>query len=578
MKLSIIVPVHNALNYVNSCLSSILHNNFSDFECICVDDCSTDGSIKEINRFVNLDSRFKVIRTPQSIGNASLPRNMGLDIAKGEWVSFIDADDRIDANMYVKLFEALKGKDINMCACSSRVTKLNGDIKYWFKGNGTFNFKQLFGDSSKVELPAVTNCIYKRSMIGDIRFPNCAYGEDLLFNSMIINKINKVLVIPDSLYFHIERSQGLSKTVNSKKIEGFFDCLEEVGKTLKSENKIILESGAIKRRYIKDNLGYYRKKMCGEVDDTNVNFDIDYVFTYVNNNDEVWRKTYIDFCTKIGRTDKLSAISGARFNDLGLLPMLVEGIKTNMSWIRKIFVVVSNIEQVPDSLKCDERVVVVVHSDIIPIKFLPTFNSTTIEMFLPQIKDLSEHFIYGNDDMYPINKLSPLDFFSKDGKEIRMNFYKKPLELVPTQFKKVCYNCNRLLLKNFNLKSELKGKEYYRPYHTMTPMIKSHCMEVFNKCKNDIYGVIRAFRTDKQYNQYIYPDYEKFKGRASDTTIRFKYCSYKDPLNSLCEFIEDKNFDVICINDVPGKYRDEIINGKERVNESFRKRLGISDV
>ena len=84
-----------------------------------------------------------------------------------------------------------------------------------------------------------------------------------------------------------------------------------------------------------------------------------------------------------------------------------------MPFIRTVHLVVSNVEQVPKWL--DQRKVnVVLHKGIIPEILLPTFNSTTIEMFLCRIPGLSEHFIYSNDDMFAINPMTVDDFF-KDG-------------------------------------------------------------------------------------------------------------------------------------------------------------------
>ena len=107
-------------------------------------------------------------------------------------------------------------------------------------------------------------------------------------------------------------------------------------------------------------------------------FDIDYVFTYVNNNEKVWQQSYKDYCIEHNCITMIDSINGSRYNDMGLLPFLVSGIKKNMPWIRKIHIVVSNKEQIPNDIANDEHVHIVVHSDIIPAQYLPTFNSQTI--------------------------------------------------------------------------------------------------------------------------------------------------------------------------------------------------------
>lgn len=216
-------------------------------------------------------------------------------------------------------------------------------------------------------------------------------------------------------------------------------------------------------------------------------FDIDYVFPYVNNNDPVWRRSYIDYCRRISSLDRINKINGERYEDLGLLPYLILCIEKNLPWIRKIHLIISNKEQVPDIIRKDPKIHVVLHKDMMPESTLPTFNSTSIEMYLRRIPDLAEHFIYGNDDMFPINELQPTDFFSEDGYKIKINFHVNTLKSSSNQFRRVCYNNNKTLLNHYDFKSELKDREYYRPLHSITPMIKSHCNEILEKCGSDIF-------------------------------------------------------------------------------------------
>ena len=269
----------------------------------------------------------------------------------------------------------------------------------------------------------------------------------------------------------------------------------------------------------------------------------------------------------------IDSINGSRYNDMGLLPFLVSGIKKNMPWIRKIHIVVSNKEQIPNDIANDEHVHIVVHSDIIPAQYLPTFNSQTIEMFLPMIDGLSEHFIYGNDDMFPIGPLSPLDFFNEDGTKIKVNIRKYKLDLVANTFRKVCFNNTKDVIDAFGFTSNLNKKEYYRPYHSISPMIKSHCMKVWEKCKDLIESHLEAFRTSKQHNQYIFLIYSFLIDSVESSPINFKYVSCANTHIEIINNILDKHNQIICINDNPEMYRSEIMEKKGMIQEAFRKRL-----
>ena len=91
MKFSIIVPVYNVAPYLRACLDSVVAQTFADWECICVDDGSTDGSGAILDEYAKRDARFRVIH--QANAGVSAARNAGIDLATGEWVTFLDADD-----------------------------------------------------------------------------------------------------------------------------------------------------------------------------------------------------------------------------------------------------------------------------------------------------------------------------------------------------------------------------------------------------------------------------------------------------------------------------------------------------
>ena len=96
--ISIIIPVHNVGNFLHICLNSILKQNFSDFEVICVDDASTDSSLEILEYFAKKDSRIKILKNDSNYG-PGYSRNRGLDIAQGKYILFIDADDWLSQNV-----------------------------------------------------------------------------------------------------------------------------------------------------------------------------------------------------------------------------------------------------------------------------------------------------------------------------------------------------------------------------------------------------------------------------------------------------------------------------------------------
>ena len=109
---SIIIPVYNVAPYLRECLDSVLAQTFTDWEAICVDDGSTDGSGAILDEYVAKDSRFRVVH--QRNAGVSAARNVALEVAKGEWVTFLDADDKIDdERLNVLFFISQKHRDVD---------------------------------------------------------------------------------------------------------------------------------------------------------------------------------------------------------------------------------------------------------------------------------------------------------------------------------------------------------------------------------------------------------------------------------------------------------------------------------
>lgn len=105
MKISVIIPVYNAAPYLRECLDSVLAQTHKDWEAICVDDGSSDGSAVILDEYAARDVRFRVIH--QTNAGVSAARNRGLAAAKGDWVGFLDADDWLDARLYEQLSERI---------------------------------------------------------------------------------------------------------------------------------------------------------------------------------------------------------------------------------------------------------------------------------------------------------------------------------------------------------------------------------------------------------------------------------------------------------------------------------------
>ena len=284
---------------------------------------------------------------------------------------------------------------------------------------------------------------------------------------------------------------------------------------------------------------------------------MDVVITYVNGLDPVWQADYQRH-TNVPILEK-------RFRDWGTLKYLFRGIAQNMPFVRKVHLVVSGESQVPEWINRDE-VNVVLHKDIIPSEYLPTFNSNTIEMHLHRIEGLDEEFIYFNDDLFPMLPIEPTDFFRDGRGVIAMSQHIFALDM----FKKICRNSDSLVRKALGMR---KGLCFLRPQHTCVPMLRSENEWLYNKMKSDILSSLSQTRSSRNVTQYIFTNSLYLKGFIINERQSKKHFSVAVAGEAkIRDFISRPTRKLMCINDV--KLTDERYNAmREMIHVEMNKRF-----
>lgn len=262
---------------------------------------------------------------------------------------------------------------------------------------------------------------------------------------------------------------------------------------------------------------------------------MDIVITYVNCIDPEWQKVY--------KKHTNTPILEKRFRDWGTLKYLMRGIEINMPFIHKVHLVVASESQIPEWVNRKE-VNIVLHKDIIPTDYLPTFNCNPIEMYLHRIKGLDEEYLYFNDDFFPLKPCKATDFF-ESGKGIlgisRHIF-------VFNMFKHICRNSNRVAHKALGIKPSIY---FLRPQHICSPMLKSICEEVYSKVEDDILSSLTITREKNNLNQYLFLDYMYLTGRLKNRRLSKKHFSLGVASEEkIYRFIINPTHKLACINDV----------------------------
>lgn len=219
IRISVIMPVYNVARYLRRSIDSVLKQTFKGFELILVDDGSTDASPSILDEYKD-NPRVNVIHKKNS--GSGLSRNAGLDVAKGQYVYFMDPDDWLEGEMLRDNYELIRKESPDILLFGSydhfenRVTSQNLDNEFLQSKNSFLElFPQLF---KKNVMYTVWNKIYKKSFLlnFNLRFGSERSGQDYVFNIKVYDKVNTMLVT-NKKYYHYVIQRKDSATTNFRK-------------------------------------------------------------------------------------------------------------------------------------------------------------------------------------------------------------------------------------------------------------------------------------------------------------------------------------------------------------------------
>ncbi len=209
--ISVIIPVYNTELYLSRCLDSILNSDYDDLEIICVNDGSEDQSLKILKEYEKKDSRVRVIDIPN--GGVSNARNIGLDMASGEFIAFVDSDDWVHRQYFSVLVYIQRKTGCDIAAVKSQ--KVRNEVEEFPVDFIKTEIKSFYSEEVlSFDFRAyVWGKMYKRECIHELRFDErIDYGEDSSFNfELFDNKTNLISAIAFSpLYYYFTRDFSLS--------------------------------------------------------------------------------------------------------------------------------------------------------------------------------------------------------------------------------------------------------------------------------------------------------------------------------------------------------------------------------
>ena len=218
--ISVIVPIYNKAPYIQKCLEDISNQTYRNLEIICINDGSTDDSGEIVKAFVKKDSRFQYVE--QENQGVSAARNRGLELANGEYISFIDCDDGLECDMYAFLLDLIKKYNADIAHCGYKKIHLDGSVSKIGDQNNCLiqtreeALKCLIG--GQFFTGSLWTKLFKSSLLENARFDNeLKVNEDILMNFKLFDMAEHIVFDDATKYLYYERAEASSSRVPSEK-------------------------------------------------------------------------------------------------------------------------------------------------------------------------------------------------------------------------------------------------------------------------------------------------------------------------------------------------------------------------
>lgn len=227
--ISVIVPVYNVSPFVEKCIKSIVEQNYKELEIIIVDDGSTDDSVKKCEKVQKNDNRIKIIKKKN--GGLSDARNVGLKVANGEYVTFVDSDDYISPKLVSLLYKNIKKTNSQISVCDP--VHVFNNKKYEFKDetevkeyNSLDAIEEMLYQTSF--LVSAWGKMYRRELFSGIEFPVGKLFEDSAIMYKLFEKADKVVYSNAKYYVYVHRENSITTKAFSNRDLDILSITKEI--------------------------------------------------------------------------------------------------------------------------------------------------------------------------------------------------------------------------------------------------------------------------------------------------------------------------------------------------------------
>lgn len=209
--ISVIIPIYNSENYLNRCIDSVLEQDYSNIEIILVDDGSKDKSPIICDTYAAQNKNIIALHIPN--GGASLARKKGIEIAKGQYLSFIDSDDYVTKNYISALYIAIQKYHTQVAGCHVKITTPNDKTKAETTlTTSLLKENELMFRFFHYEFWGMPGGLYKRETLYNLYFPKETLCEDYLIKAQIFINNPQMTLVESPLYIYEKHEGSLSNT------------------------------------------------------------------------------------------------------------------------------------------------------------------------------------------------------------------------------------------------------------------------------------------------------------------------------------------------------------------------------
>lgn len=278
-KISVIIPVYNVKDYLDRCMETVINSSYKNLEILVVDDGATDGSGEMCDKYAAMDERVKVIH--KANGGLSSARNAALDVVTGDYVAFVDSDDYIDCRMFEKMYDAAQKYNAEIVVCNHYVERGDKICIECSVNDNVIEYEKNEAINILISDKEIRNYawdkLYSAEIFKEVRYPEGRNFEDIATAYLLFDKADKIIKIPEYLYYYQMREDSISAHVTDEK--WVKNC------------KAIVESQEERYLYFKDYKEELAQHSLKEV--------LPYIFECINKGNKLNQREYVEFGKKL---------------------------------------------------------------------------------------------------------------------------------------------------------------------------------------------------------------------------------------------------------------------------------------